>query len=499
MPARTKAQPRRFQLYLVRLAGFLTLVLMVMVTCIHTVNMIDQGSFQPSSREGEATVHSEAYAKSWEDSNHSQHRLEKWAEEELSPPTFQPSSTVKEPEIFETTSPQVPKTTSRKAPHVVPAASTKVTKVKNMGSPDRVHICFCSDDADLRPLAVAINSTMQYASRSEQLTFHVVTAEEKVATVERALIEILPPLQAQLVMHSNATLQAHIKSLISYRKSSGARKGLASPFNFAPFYLEEFLASWAGTAVPNRLVYMDSDVVLQADVTLLAKLDMGGYPVAAVEDCSQHFDLYIDFDELSDLGLKRAGLEPAECVFNRGVFVMDVQRWKKLQITQEIERWMARYREAKKDLYKFGLSQPPWLLALHDRYSHLSEKWNCRGLGRETLSLKELKELKADLKMDFKALQKAGLRPAGDQVQPYLASCSADAKLLHFNGKLKPWQADKWASRQRAPICLVHGQTLPQLQRKEVSGKTFVRCADLWSYFLSPEAENLLVRAAAAK
>ena len=28
-----------------------------------------------------------------------------------------------------------------------------------------VHICFCSDDADLRPLAVAINSTMQYASR----------------------------------------------------------------------------------------------------------------------------------------------------------------------------------------------------------------------------------------------------------------------------------------------------------------------------------------------
>ena len=60
------------------------------------VNMIDQGSFQPSSREGEATVHSEAYAKSWEDSNHSQHRLEKWAEEELSPPTFQPSSTVKD-------------------------------------------------------------------------------------------------------------------------------------------------------------------------------------------------------------------------------------------------------------------------------------------------------------------------------------------------------------------------------------------------------------------
>ena len=46
---------------------------------------------------------------------------------------------------------------------------------------------------------------------------------------------------------------------------------------------------------------MDSDVVLQADVTLLAKLDMGGYPVAAVEDCSQHFAPWrqeLSFDEL---------------------------------------------------------------------------------------------------------------------------------------------------------------------------------------------------------
>ena len=47
---------------------------------------------------------------------------------------------------------------------------------------------------------------------SEQLLFHVVTAEDKVSAVARMLREIMPPLQAQLVMHSNATLQAHIKS-----------------------------------------------------------------------------------------------------------------------------------------------------------------------------------------------------------------------------------------------------------------------------------------------
>ena len=43
----------------------------------------------------------------------------------------------------------------------------------------------------------------------------MVTAEDKVSAVAQKLKEIMPPLQAQLVMHSNATLQAHIKSLLT--------------------------------------------------------------------------------------------------------------------------------------------------------------------------------------------------------------------------------------------------------------------------------------------
>lgn len=114
---------------------------------------------------------------------------------------------------------------------------------------------------------------------------------------------------------------------------------------------------------------------------------------------------------------------------------MDVAQWKRLHITQDIEKWMGKYRESKKDLieiaisfahvcfqpevirlqirelqdiYKFGMSQPPWLLALHKKYRKLGlapklrcafswaifsrvsgPEWNCRGLGRDTLSLKD--------------------------------------------------------------------------------------------------------------
>ncbi|CAJ1402973.1 unnamed protein product [Effrenium voratum] len=391
------------------------------------------------------------------------------------PPT-RPEPTTRRPE----TSPSPAKSPSKGSRSSEPAPAMAFT--------DSVHVCFCSDDTDWRPVAAAINSTLQNAKRPEKLIFHLITSPELAEVVGQVLKEVLPVLRRQLQVHSSVSLQKRIKGQISYRKSSGARKGLASAFNFAPFYLEEFLAQ-SDHALPKRLVYLDTDVLLLGDVERLATAQLHGLPAAAVEDCSQHFDIYIDFGEMAGLG---TGVDPKECVFNRGIFVMDVLEWKKRQITRDIERWMAKYRESKKDIYKFGMSQPPWLLALHGKYHQLGAEWNCRGLGREALSLQELKALKAELKLSFKELQKVGARAMGDQAQPYIASCSDDAEVLHFNGKLKPWRSNRWVRRQPSPMCMVKAEAFPSLPRKSVAGKTFVRCADIWSNFLSPEAAQLL-------
>lgn len=355
---------------------------------------------------------------------------------------------------------------------------------------EEIHVCFCSDDTDWRPLAAAINSTLQNAKRPQLVTFHLITSPDLAPVVSSVLVKVLPALATQLKVHSSTTLQSRIKSLISYRKSSGARKGLASPFNFAPFYLEDFISE--SGELPQRLIYLDTDVLLLDDIGALWKTDMKGLPAAAVEDCSQSFELYIDFAEMEELGLKSGSLSPKECVFNRGIFMMDVTQWKRLHITQDIEHWMGKYRESKKDIYKFGMSQPPWLLALHKKYHKLGSEWNCRGLGRDTLSLKELKELKYTLSLDFKALQKVGARAMGEQATPYIASCSREAMLLHFNGKLKPWRSRRWVRKQPSPMCLVKATTFPTLQRKNVNGMDFVRCADIWSNFLSPESVEVL-------
>jgi len=40
------------------------------------------------------------------------------------------------------------------------------------------------------------------------------------------------------------------------------------------------------------------------------------------------------------------------CVFNRGVLLIDVQRWIKEDMTESIEWWMKKFQDSKEPLYK---------------------------------------------------------------------------------------------------------------------------------------------------
>merc|ERR1712113_1067454 len=130
-----------------------------------------------------------------------------------------------------------------------------------------------------------------------------------------------------------------------------------------------------------------------------------------------------------------------------------MERWRQTNVVGEIEKWMTRYKEAKKNIYKFGMSQPPWLLALAGQYLRLGPEWNCRGLGREFLDKKELTELKSQ-GVGKDTLKKLGSKSAGDRSRPYVATCTSNARLLHFNGGMKPWKREKWRKEQLASLCL---------------------------------------------
>ena len=139
-----------------------------------------------------------------------------------------------------------------------------------------------------------------------------------------------------------------------------------------------------------------------AQVGELATLDMRGAPAAAVEDCTQRVYKYVDFDLLkrhdrrryaptswSRFGLKPEAYSNETCVFNRGVVLFDALRWRELRLTETIEDLVDAFVSTRAKLWRGGISQPPFLLALAGRYLKLDMEWNVRGLGRVDLGRSE--------------------------------------------------------------------------------------------------------------
>eukprot|EP00405_Crypthecodinium_cohnii_P034820 CAMPEP_0206533672 /NCGR_PEP_ID=MMETSP0325_2-20121206/5098_1 /ASSEMBLY_ACC=CAM_ASM_000347 /TAXON_ID=2866 /ORGANISM="Crypthecodinium cohnii, Strain Seligo" /LENGTH=535 /DNA_ID=CAMNT_0054030347 /DNA_START=44 /DNA_END=1651 /DNA_ORIENTATION=+ len=362
----------------------------------------------------------------------------------------------------------------------------------NAISDSTVHVCFSTDDLDLRPLVVAINSSIINSKSPRRFVFHILTSSEWATIMAQRVRDTLNLDNRTLMVHHDDDLQAHIKKLIHFRKSSQARKGLANVFNFVPFYSHEYIAK-DGIHV-DRIIYVDSDVVVQGDLATLCDLDLEGNPVAAVEDSVQKLELYIDFKELKRQGLltRDGRLDRQSPVFNRGIFVMDVKLWKNMNITSSIEYWMTKYRDSQKDLYFFGMSQPPWLLALTRRYRALEPAWNCKGLGREAMSSEEFRDLKVSMKLDDAGAKALGFKAS--LMKPYMAPCAATAKLLHFTGALKPWKNNTWQDKRRPrclkPGILTHGDAPDATIMKK---DNLVSCARIWTQYLNPELAERLV------
>jgi len=361
----------------------------------------------------------------------------------------------------------------------------------------KIHVCLCSDDSDLRPAAVAIKSTFDSASEPERLVFHFITAEEFAPLFQDLFQTYLPEIRVEV--HHDTQLQDRIDSFVTLRDKtrSKTRHALASPFNFAPFYLHDFLDERSSGKKFNtkRLIYIDTDVVVLGDIGELHSMSLGGHPVAAVEYCLQHFEDYMDMDTIQQLSSQR--YDPKACIANRGIMVIDTLRWKQLNITGKIEEWMVRYRTSKRLPWIGGMSQPPWLLAVNGDYLQLDQEWNCNSLGRDVMSIQESKALK-ESGFDRQSMRQiqGKLSKKHGQISPYVVTCSKMGKMLHYNGAIKPWALDRddQQSMDLAPAC-----ALPTLMPWSAWGWTalvkllcegfkFVKCAEIWSVYITDEA-----------
>lgn len=112
----------------------------------------------------------------------------------------------------------------------------------------------------------------------------------------------------------------------------------------------------------EKVIYLDSDIIIKEDITKLWEINIDNYCIAAVIDAwlgakrLRHQDLSI----------------PEDCeYFNAGVLVINLKKWRELNITKQIIDFM----NNNQDIIRYP-SQDSMNAILYDKWLQLDQKWN---------------------------------------------------------------------------------------------------------------------------
>ncbi|KAK2636357.1 hypothetical protein Ddye_031149 [Dipteronia dyeriana] len=277
------------------------------------------------------------------------------------------------------------------------SADKRALGLKSSCDPSLVHVAMTLDSEYLRGSIAAVHSVLKHASCPENVFFHFISAEFDPAS---------PRVLTQLVRSTFPSLNFKVyifrEDTVINLISSSIREALENPLNYARNYLGDILDRCV-----DRVIYLDSDLVLADDIQKLWSITLTGSKViGAPEYCHANFTKYFTDTFWSDPLLSRVFGSRKPCYFNTGVMVMDLLKWREGNYRKRIENWMEIQR--KKRIYDLG-SLPPFLLVFGGNVESIDHRWNQHGLG-------------------------------GDNVK---GSCRSlhpgPVSLLHWSGKGKPW------------------------------------------------------------
>ncbi|VVA89749.1 unnamed protein product [Arabis nemorensis] len=258
-------------------------------------------------------------------------------------------------------------------------------------NPSFVHVALTLDTIYLRGSIAAVNSILQHSVCPENIFFHFLVSDTNLESLIRS---IFPRLNLKIYYFAPETVQSLI--------SSSVRQALEQPLNYARNYLADLLEPCV-----NRVIYLDSDLVVVDDIIKLWKTGLGPRTIGAPEYCHANFTSYFTGKFWSDERFSSTFKERDNlCYFNTGVMVIDLKKWRRFEYTKRIEKWMEIQKIER--IYELG-SLPPYLLIFAGHVAPISHRWNQHGLG-------------------------------GDKVR---GSCrdlhDGPVSLLHWSGSGKPW------------------------------------------------------------
>ncbi|CAG2244308.1 Glycosyltransferase 8 domain-containing protein 2,Glycosyltransferase 8 domain-containing protein 1 [Mytilus edulis] len=253
---------------------------------------------------------------------------------------------------------------------------------------DAVHLCITSDKNTIGGMIALINSI--YSNTKHHVFFHLVVDAES---------------------------QDHLRIWIETTKLKDIHYQIKvfpeNWLNYARYYLPKLFPD-----IKGRVLFIDDDSIVQGDIKELYDMDLSpGHAVGFSSECSSASrrltlmkNNYADYIDFKSKNIKEMKIDPTECAFNTGVFIADLDLWRKYNITNQLQHWMEL--NTKEEIYGNerggGGSQPPMMIVFYKKYTNIDPGWHVRYLGWTSGT-------------------------------SYTKQFIGMAKLLHWNGRFKPW------------------------------------------------------------
>jgi lipopolysaccharide biosynthesis glycosyltransferase len=251
-----------------------------------------------------------------------------------------------------------------------------------------LHVVMCADSRFVVPLAVALRSIND--SQSEAGTVLVTVLSIGISVEDRArLTESISRIDVSFV-----DVDALIPEDVPFSKARLTRAT----------YGRLFAADAVGPGI-DRLLYLDTDVLVRDDLRALADFDFNGHPIAATRDVSQPV-LSVGFPAWRELGMS-----PSTPYYNAGVLLIDVQAWHARGIRAAALDFLYQHGDRCRYADQDGLNA-----ALRGDFARLPARWNQDAAFRHPRHL-------AYAFLDQAEVEAAERAPA----------------IIHFTGAIKPW------------------------------------------------------------
>lgn len=261
---------------------------------------------------------------------------------------------------------------------------------------DTIKVALAADENYAIPLSAAMLSAAENATDASLLEFAVLSCGISDASRQR-LARILPPqTRVTFIDVPNLDRLEHLPTESRWITHPTAA-------TYARFCLGTLLpTSW------QRVIYLDSDLLVFGPLDELWEIPLGNHPLGAVCDP-------IMPNLSSDLGVQaweREGLNPLANYFNAGVLLIDLDRWRETGIEEKAFKYVTR--------------------------------------NAENIILFDQEALNAVLNGNFLCLPPRWNFVSHDQNVPYrCGQIPEEVRIRHFTGRYKPWMGGTCEEKSR--------------------------------------------------